>query len=109
MTRKNEMMREEGESTVLSPQRRAFSSGCRAPEDKGTDLEDGKEKGRTWRQGTAKNDYNNKFVRLFHSNFQLNILIQKLDRERNDKRGGTTWRNDRWNDGKSDKDRPNKL
>lgn len=63
MTRKNEMMREDGESTVLSPQRRAFSSGCRAPEDKGTDLEDGKEKGRTWRQGVPKNDYNNKFVR----------------------------------------------
>uniref|UniRef100_A0A8R1UE15 Ifet-1 n=1 Tax=Pristionchus pacificus TaxID=54126 RepID=A0A8R1UE15_PRIPA len=94
MTRKNEMMREEGESTVLSPQRRAFSSGCRAPEDKGTDLEDGKEKGRTWRQGAPKNDYNNKF---------------KADRERNDKRGGTTWRNDRWNDGKTDKDRPNKF
>ncbi|GMR42173.1 hypothetical protein PMAYCL1PPCAC_12368 [Pristionchus mayeri] len=94
MTRKNEMMREEGESTVLSPQRRAFSSGCRAPDDKSTDLEDGKEKGRTWRQGAAKNDYNNKF---------------KADRERNDKRGGTSWRNDRWNDGKTDKDRSSKL
>ncbi|GMT19082.1 hypothetical protein PFISCL1PPCAC_10379, partial [Pristionchus fissidentatus] len=98
MTRKNEMMRED-ESTVLSPQRRAFSSGCRAPEDKGGDGEDGKEKGRTWRQGAAggaKNDYNNKF---------------KIDRERNDKRGGagSTWRNDRWNDGKADKDRTNKY
>ena len=46
-------MKDDGEATVLSPQRRGFSSGCRAPEERMADGDDGKNKGRTWRQGAT--------------------------------------------------------